>query len=75
MEAIGASIGNTMKLPCVSLLDAKAWIRIPGQLSKMKYEKYLFSDFLLADSWILRVNKPAMKKFLKNLSSRVEVKL
>ena len=34
---------------CVDLLDAKVWIGIPGQSSKMKYEKYFFGDFLPAD--------------------------
>ena len=33
------------------LLDAKAWVRIPGQPSKIKHEKYFFGDFFLADFW------------------------
>ena len=33
------------------LLDSKAWVRIPGQLSKMKYAKYFFGAFILADFW------------------------
>ena len=61
----------------VGLLDAKAWVRIQGQSLKMKREKYFFGDFLSADFWqkTLSVNKPAMKKFLKNLSFGVGVKL
>ena len=39
----------------------------------MKYEKYFFGDRFLAKT--LRVNKPAMKRFLKNLSFGVDVKL
>ena len=35
----------------VGLLDAKAQVRITGQSSKMKYEKYLFGDLLSADFW------------------------
>ena len=35
----------------VGLLDANARDRIPGQSSKMKYEKYFFGDFLSADFW------------------------
>ena len=47
---------TTLKSPwssvyCVGLLDVKAWVRIPGQSSKMKYEKYFFGDFLSADFW------------------------
>ena len=44
----------------------EAWVRIPGQTSKTKYEKkklYFFGDFLLADFW----EKTATKKYLKNL--------
>ena len=35
----------------VGLLVAKTWVHIPGQSSKMKYEKYLFGDYLSADFW------------------------
>ena len=50
---------------------------MPGQSSIMKYEKYFLGDFLSADFWqkTLRVNKSAMKKFLKNLSFEVDIKL
>ena len=37
----------------------------------MKYEKYYFGDFLSADFW----QESAMKKFLKNMSFGVDVKL
>ena len=59
------------------LLDAKAWVRIPGQSSEMKYEKYFFGDFLSSRflAKTLRVNKPAMKKFVKNLLFGVDIQL
>ena len=46
------------------MLGTKAWVRIPGQLSKMKYEKYFLGDLPLSrfPAKNLRVNKPAMKK-------------
>ena len=45
-------------LVCNVLLDAKARVCIPGQSSKIKYEKYFFGDILSADFW----QKHAMKK-------------
>ena len=39
-------------------------------------EKYFFEDFFAVGFWQkLRVNKSAMKKFLKNLSFGVDFKL
>ena len=32
-------------------IKPKTWVCIPGQSSKMKYEKYLFGDFLTEDFW------------------------
>ena len=58
-------------MQCVGLLGTKAWIRIPGQSSKVKYEKFFFGDFLLADFW----QKLPGKSFSKNLSFGVDVKL
>ena len=42
IEALKQSPWSSMW--CVALLDAKAWVRIPGQSPKMKYEKYFFGD-------------------------------
>ena len=36
---------------CVGLLVAKAYVRIPGQLSKTNYEKLFFDVYLSADFW------------------------
>ena len=60
------------------LIRRKAQIRILGQTSKRNLkEKYSFGDFpvsrLLAKT--LRVNKHAIKKFLKNLLFVVDFKL
>ena len=59
------------------LLDAKAWVRIPVQSSKMKYKKIFLRRLPLSRflAKTLRVNKTAMKKFLKTLSFGVDVKL
>ena len=54
----------------------KARVRIPGQASIRKMEKnlrlFLLSRYLAKS---LKLNKPVMKKFLKNLSFGVDVKL
>ena len=52
---------------CVALLDANVWVRIPGQSSKMKYKKIFLRRLPLSRflAKTLRVNKIAMKKFLK----------
>ena len=35
----------------VGLLDVKAWVHIPGETSKMIYEKYFFGNFFSTDFW------------------------
>ena len=55
------------------LIRRKAQVRIPGQTSKRNMKKLFLRRFplnrLLAKT--LTVNKPAMKKFLKNLSYKI----
>ena len=48
-------------MQCVGLLDAKDWVRIPCQSSKMQQN--------------FESKKPALKKFLKNLSFGVDIEL
>ena len=40
---------KSCELMPLGLLNAKAWIRIPGQSSKTKYEKYSIVNFLSAE--------------------------
>ena len=63
------------KLSEKNIIRLKAQVSIPGQASKTKYEKIFLRRFLLSryPAKTLRVNKPAIKKFLKNLSFRSDV--
>ena len=59
------------------LIRWKARFRMPGQASKRNVKEYISSTICSQriSAETLRVNKLAMKKFLKSLSSAVNVKL
>ena len=60
------------------LIRCKARVHIKGQALKTKYKKKLLLRRFPLSRYLAktrRVNKPAMNKFLKNLSFRFDVKL
>ena len=59
------------------LIRRKAWVHIPGQASKRNMKKKIFlRRFPVSRSLAktVRVNKPDMENFLKNLSFGIDVK-